>query len=549
MQSSRTCNCKQELAVPRATSKGCPSWASLNAFLSANLLAAILVLFSDCAAFSSALKEGPDSQNSQSNAETKKSDSDTLRQTAMEYAEACNFDHARAKLEEDISLNQSTDKNRLPESWILLGNVYRLEGLYSEARTWISRGVTALEKHNSSDAQRLSAAYNYLALFNNSAGEFAESEKNARKALSLSMDSGLGKENQAMHRVVLANALRQQGKYREALVELETALPILKTGSEKRLLATATNNLGALYFWMGDYQKALPILQDGLKQRLEICGENHPDVANSYLDLGCVEYKLGDLKASLEHLEDAHEIRMSKLGANHPETLSSAANLAVVLLSTGDSRQALELLKGAVETGKIVLGNKNPDLAQYKDDYANALCADKQFDLARDVQTDANFIRKVAFGPGSREYASGLRSLAQIESASGNKKAGRQLLQRAIAIYNASPQQPDPDLGDTLDELAFMYAESNELESARQTFVLAIREKLKTGNGVSYATSLANLSELLHRMNQEAESRVMLKKAADAIEAMPEALRGNPDCKAILERYQKAQNGSPAGDH
>ncbi len=53
---------------------------------------------------------------------------------------------------------------------------------------------------------------------------------------------------------------------------------------------------------------------------------------------------------------------------------------------------------------------------------------------------------------------------------------------------------------------------NNELENARQSFVLAIREKLKTGNSVSYATSLANLSELLHRMNQDAESAVMLKK-------------------------------------
>ncbi|HNB23962.1 MAG TPA: tetratricopeptide repeat protein [Candidatus Melainabacteria bacterium] len=347
---------------------------------------------------------------------------------------------------------------------------------------------------------------------------------------------------------MLANALRQQGRYREALGELEIALPVLKTGSEKSLLATATNNLGALYFWMGDYQKALPILQDGLNQRLQVCGENHPDVANSYLDLGCVEFKIGDLKNALEHLEEAHEIRTSKMGANHPETLSSAANLAVVLLATCDKKRALELLKDAVEAGKTVLGNKNPDLAQYKDDYANALCADKQFDLARDTQTEANLVRKAVFGGGSREYANGLRSLAQIESASGNQKSARQLIEKSIAIYRASAQRPDPDLADAMDELGCMYVQGNDLESARQTFVLAVREKLKVGNSVSYATSLANLAELLHRMKQDAESQVMLKKAAEAIQSLPQTQRENPDCKAILERYAKAQNGSAAGD-
>lgn len=519
--------------------KGCPLGASLIASLTV-----CFYLFTCESTPASPLNETA----IQAKSENKNSDSDALRRAAEEYAEACNFDHARAKLEEDIALNQSTDKNRLPESWILLGNVYRLEGLYPEARTWLLRGFNVLEKQRPADAHRLSAACNYLALLNNSAGEFAESEKNARKALDYSLEAGLGKENQAMHKVVLANALRQQGKYKEALVELEAALPILKTGTEKSLLATATNNLGALHFWMGDYQRASGILQDGLKQRLELYGENHPDVANSYLDLGCVEFKLGDLKTALEHLEEAHEIRLSKLGANHPETLSSAANLAVVLMSTGDNQRALELLKNAVEAGKSILGTKNPDLAQYKDDYANALCADKQYELARDIQMEANLVRKATFGANSREYAGGLRSLAQIESACGNKKAARQIIERSIAIYKASPQHPDPDLAESLDELAYMYVEGNELESARQTFVLAIREKLKTGNKISYATSLANLAELLHRMKQDAESHVMLKKAADAIQALPEAQRDNPDCKAILERYTKAQNGSPAGD-
>lgn len=546
MQSSQTCNCKRELTVSRVQNEGCPTRASLIVSLAIGLLVASLSCFSQKPVLAATSTETLESATV--HAETQKSGSDALRQAAMEYAEACNFEHAKSKLEEDIALNMSSDKNRLPESWILMGNVYRLEGLYPEARTWIMRGVSALEKQKTTDPLRLSAAYNYLALFNNSAGEFSESEKNARKALSYSLEGGLGKENQAMHQVVLANALRQQGKYKEALAELESALPILKNGSQKLLLATATNNLGALYFWLGDYQKALPILQDGLKQRLEIGGENHPDVANSYLDLGCVEYKMGDLKSALEHLEEAQEIRMSKLGANHPETLSSAANLGVVLLATGDTKRALELLKNAVESGKTVLGNKNPDLAQYRDDYANALCADKQFDLARDTQIEANFIRKLSFGVASREYAGGLRSLAQIESAAGNKKAGRQLLQRSIAIYTAAAQHPDPDLADALDELGYMYAENNELENARQTFVLAIREKLKTGNSVSYATSLANLSELLHRMNQEAESFVMLKKAASAIEALPAFQQDNPDCKAILDRLKNAKNGSSAGE-
>lgn len=467
--------------------------------------------------------------------------SDALRKAAMELSDACKFEAAREKLKQDISLNRDGNQSRLPESYLLLGNVYRLEGLYTEARKWTSRGVSSIEKLKPADEKRLSAAYNYLALLDNSTGHFSLSEKNARKALSYSIKSGLGEQNQAMHRVVLANALRQQGKYKEALAELEMALPVLKTGEEKRLTAAAMNNMGALYFWMGDYQRASHVLKEGLKQRLEISGGDHPDVANSYLDLGCVEFKLGERKAALEHLEEAHRIRASKLGVNHPETFSSAANLAVVLLAKGDTRRSLELLKETVERGKTVLGRRNPDLAQYEDDYANALAGGKEFALARLVQTDANAIRKATFGAASREYAGGLRSLAQIERQAGNKEKCLKQLSRSVAIYIRAGQTPDPDLAETLDELASVHASMNELEKARQTFDLAVKEREKAGNSVSYAVSLANLAEILRRMKRDSEGFSLLKKAAAVIETLPTAQRDNPDSKAILERCKAVE--------
>lgn len=469
------------------------------------------------------------------------STSDELRRAAIEYCDACNFENARTKLDEDLALNQNHDKNRLPETYLLLGNTYRLEGMFGEAKTWTVRGLSSLEKMKPRDAKRLTSAYNYLALLNNNAGEFSDSEKNARKAIALSNEAGLGQENEAMHKVVLANALRQQGKYEEALKELTAAISVLKNNGDKKLFATATNNLGALYFWMGDYQRALPIVQDGLKQRLSLFGETHPDVANSYLDLGCIEFKQGDFESAIEHLTDAHEIRLTKLGANHPETLSAEANLAVILLTTGDSTKAVELLKHAVEVGRNVLGNKNPDLAQYADDYANALAASKQFDEARNILSESLAVRKSVFGAGSREYASGLRSLAQIELSAGNRKASHQLINKSINIYLVLNRRPDLDYAEALDELANVYVESNQLNAARQTFALAVREKFKSGNSLSYAISLANLSELLHRMKNDAESVVMLRKAAATIETLPEGQRNNPDCKVILERLSKLQ--------
>ncbi len=195
MHLSKTC--KQLLTDSKANSEGCSSRASL---IGLSILLSAIVATS--AAYPSTLNAASENSASESKNDQQASTSDALRIAAMEYAEACNFDHARAKLEEDIALNHNFEKGRLPESWLLLGNVYRLEGLYPEAREWTTRGVSAIEKLKPQNKKRLSAAYNYLALLNNSAGEFAESEKNARKAVNFSIEADLGKENEAMHRVV-----------------------------------------------------------------------------------------------------------------------------------------------------------------------------------------------------------------------------------------------------------------------------------------------------------------------------------------------------------
>ncbi len=93
-------------------------------------------------------------------------------------------------------------------------------------------------------------------------------------------------------------------------------------------------------------------------------------------------------------------------------------------------------------------------MAQYEDDYANALAENKQFDLARSIQADANAIRKAVFGANSREYAGGLRSLAQIESAAGNKKRlPFTFTAQHFNLYTDIDQHPDLDRAETLDEL------------------------------------------------------------------------------------------------
>ena len=294
-------------------------------------------------------------------------------------------------------------------------------------------------------------------------GKYADSENNARKALVFSRKAGLGENIISRHKVVLANALRQQGKYPEALKNLEQATVELKnSNTDKQLFATATNNLGALYFWMGNLPKAKLLLEQGLSLRLALNEDKKQnlDIANSYLDLGCCEFKLGQTGKAKEHLLLALKLRKNELGDEHPETLNAKANLAALLdasENSADREQALKLLQEVVTSGSRKLDAKHPELIRYQHEYAEALtnsgnllsnkgqqeAALKAFKDAIQIEDGISKIR----GYKDITYAVTLANAAAVLTRLNRPAESQAMLKKAIAIIDALPlsERNSPD--------------------------------------------------------------------------------------------------------
>lgn len=436
-------------------------------------------------------------------------------------------------------MRKRVDPEGIPESLILLGNVSRLEGDYRSAANLIGSGLRTLEQRNA-DANRLSSAYNYQSLIDNNAGRYADAEASARKALALAQTAKLGNDVTTRHCVVLANALRQQGRYDEALKILVPAVEALKVSrTNPVLLGTATNNLGALYFWTGDYHNALDKLNEGLSLRIAASGADHPDVANSLLDLGCTEFKLELMEEAQAHLEQSLAIRRTKLGSSHPDSLATTAALAVVYQATGRTAEALALLNQAVLAGEKVLGSKHPDLARYKSDYASCLAAAKQLKKANKYQTDALRIVETVFGSDSREYGNGLRLQAQILQDKNSNAAAAKLLMRSAAIFEKNARNPDPEYAGCLEDLAAISVIDCNFTNASLMLSRAAAFREAAPPSIDYAVTLANLADVLERLNRLPESRQTLRKAKAIVDALPERQQNEPECASILDRYSK----------
>lgn len=92
--------------------------------------------------------------------------------------------------------------------------------------------------------------------------------------------------------------------------------------------ANSLNNLGVLYYKIGDYKAAEPYYKQALEIRRIALGEAHPDFIMSLNNLGELYWKMGDYKAAEPIYKQALEIKKKTLGEEHP---SYAESLPVIL--------------------------------------------------------------------------------------------------------------------------------------------------------------------------------------------------------------------------
>jgi len=78
------------------------------------------------------------------------------------------------------------------------------------------------------------------------------------------------------------------------------------------------NQLGMVYYNMGEYSKALSSYERSLEIRKIALPPNHPDFAQSYNNIGLVHYNMGEYSKALEYLEKARVILEKSLPKEHP---------------------------------------------------------------------------------------------------------------------------------------------------------------------------------------------------------------------------------------
>ena len=74
-----------------------------------------------------------------------------------------------------------------------------------------------------------------------------------------------------------------------------------------------------VYNDLGNNSLALQYYEKALHIQIKIYGDNHPNVATSYINIGSAYNDLGNKTLALQYYEKARQINIKAYGDNHPD--------------------------------------------------------------------------------------------------------------------------------------------------------------------------------------------------------------------------------------
>jgi CHAT domain-containing protein/tetratricopeptide (TPR) repeat protein len=128
------------------------------------------------------------------------------------------------------------------------------------------------------------------------------------------------------------------GEMQKALERFNEALPISRAIGDRRVEAETLNNTGVVYDSMGEIQKALEKYKEALPLRREVGDRNGEAITLS--NIGVVYRSLGEMREALERLNEALPI-FQAVGDRRGE-VTTLSNIGVVYRSLGEMRKALD---------------------------------------------------------------------------------------------------------------------------------------------------------------------------------------------------------------
>lgn len=185
-------------------------------------------------------------------------------------------------------------------------------------------------------------------------------------------------------------------------------------GKEHPHTAASYNNIGNVYYDLGDYDKALEYYTQALDIQEQILGKEYPETVGSYCNIGNVYRDLSNYDKALEYYQQALDIREKVLGKEHPDTAISYNNIGNVYSDLSDYDKALEYYKQALDIQEKVLGKEHLDTARSYNNIGIVYSIFGDYDKAMEYYKMALDIREKTLGMEHPDTASSYNNIGNV---------------------------------------------------------------------------------------------------------------------------------------
>jgi len=265
-------------------------------------------------------------------------------------------------------------------------------------------------------------------------------------------------------------------QYNNAIVYYLRATAVKEKILGKTYTATATsyNDIGEVYYKMGDYPKALRYYQKALAIREKVFGKIHPDTAISYNDIGVVYADMGDYPNAFRYYQKALTIREKVLGKAHLATAISYNNIGGVYESMGNYHKALSYYQKVVNIFEKVLGKVHPYTAISYGNIGGVYESMGDYHKALSYYQKALAIHKKVLGTPHPTTAISYGNIGGVYYHMGDYHKALSYYQKVINIFEKVLGKAHPDTATSYGNISYLYqktkAYSNAYHYAKKAF-------------------------------------------------------------------------------
>jgi tetratricopeptide (TPR) repeat protein len=267
------------------------------------------------------------------------------------------------------------------------------------------------------------------------------------------------------------------------------------TPSGKQSLAKLLNDLGRLYYSLGEYEQTLEYYQRARIYYLEV--EDRKGEAGILNAISIIYYLHGDSDTALQYLQDALKIQQ-EIGEHKGGTLRYISH---IYSARGNYDTALQYLQDALKT--------QPDSGNQQSKRVILNHIGEIYRLQRDYDTALQYLQdalKICQETSNQQgEATTLDNISLLYKARSDYDTALQYSQNALNIQQ--------DIGDrkgegiTLNNLSAIYQTGGDYDAAMQHLQDALKIQHDLGNQTGLCTTLFNLGQIDWAKDNQAEAQ------------------------------------------